>query len=79
MNWSTLTPDEQRIAYLLTEVSHDSVWGTSIHLFNNDRTVERLRQIIKELSSQTADNPGSMSRVIGWELVDLLLNHEVCV
>lgn len=76
MNWQTLTHKEKRIAYLLAEVEHDSVWGMAIAKYNQNRTNDRFKQLIIELSSQALDDPGTMSKIIGWELVDLLLNYD---
>lgn len=72
-----MTPREKYIFRLLCEVEHDSIWGVAIKLFNKNPTLTHLRLLIDQLTSQANDNPESMAKVIGEELVEILLQKEV--
>lgn len=67
--------DKKHLINLLREVSCDSLWGIAINkAFKDGADIDNL---IKDLSSQAADDPFTMACVVGMPALKLLLrNHQ---
>lgn len=71
--YRALTAKERYIYGLLKEVEHDSPLALVVQDFVRSPTNDRLRFIIKQLTSIVPQAPVTMSQIIGSELVEILL------
>lgn len=63
--------DIETLIEMLRKVEHDSLWGTAIsNVFENGGDVNLL---IKQLASQSVDDPFTMSCIVGMKATIMLL------
>lgn len=68
-----LSIEEKRLLLALTNLNHDSIWGTAIRNVCKDPDGYRFRKLISELKSQAADEPSTMKNILGKHIYQQLM------
>lgn len=73
MNYSLLTPAEQKLCYLMSDIDHVMPMAIYIRETSLNGTPEKFREMLPEIKSLVTKNPCEMEPVIGRELTDIFL------